>query len=539
MSQSTTVIKQPEDNTVSQAATAVSYPLYFPAAAEDLPYGHFWHYSHAHSGTAVANDFSGIRYDRSVQRWDADEAAGSNEDTVIWSVPVHAAADGEVIAGWRGFPDGINGVNPYDDTVQTRGGNYLVIRTDDGHIVFYAHLRQNSIPAELLPNSTRTYPKNVRDKTGHFPTEYLVPPGQRRRVYTGQYLGQVGHSGNSSGPHLHIHVQKIEEPSPGVYDLTDTVPARFYGASKVQGFTNGSMTEDWSALNGHVLNDILPSGKIVILPEEGRRPGISARDVNRLDIVTRDKNRQMLFKYWNGEKWSDWKKHGGAFTSNLACASWSSERVDCFGRGTDMHLHHKYWTASGGWSEWADRSGHLTSAPAVVARADQKLDIFARGKDFGLWHKAWNGSAWTGWQGLGGELNSAPACTSWSANRIDCVARGRNNSLWHIYWNGQDWSDWRDLGGALTSSPTISSRGNNRLDIFARGQNNHLWMKQWENGAWSDWSDLGGVLASGPSAVSWNSSRIDVQAVGQNGNLWNLYWTPAGWSSWEDLGAFE
>ncbi|MEM8505215.1 MAG: hypothetical protein AAF716_18925 [Cyanobacteria bacterium P01_D01_bin.1] len=535
--QSTTLIKPLEDG-ASQVSAAVTYPLYFPAAAEDLPYGHFWYYSRAHSGTAVANDFTGIRYDQSVEKWNADTTSKTNEETVIWSVPVRAAADGEVIAGWRGFPDGVNGVNPYDDTVQTKGGNYLVIRTDDDHIVFYAHLRQNSIPAELLPNSVGETPKNVKAKTGSFPTEYLVPAGQRKRVRTGQYLGQVGHSGNSTGPHLHMHVQKIEETQPGVFTLKETVPARFYGASKVQGFSHGNISENWSALNGHVLNDILPDGTIAILPEAGRRPGLSARAANRLDVVARDEHRHLLFKYWNGEEWSDWKNLGGTLTSNPTCASWSSERVDCFGRGTNMRLHHKYWTTSGGWSDWNEQPGLLTSAPAVVARDDQKLDVFARGRDFGLWHKAWSDSAWSDWQSLGGHLSSAPACTSWSKDRIDCVARGRNNNLWHIYWDGQTWSDWSELGGALTSGPTIASRGYNRLDIFARGQNNHLWMKQW-NGTWSDWSDLGGVLMAGPSAVSWNSSRIDVQAVGQNGNLWHLYWTPSGWSSWKDLGDFE
>lgn len=55
-------------------------------------------------------------------------------------------------------------------------GNYIIIRFDGGH-AFLAHLRGGSI---------------------------TVKEGQK--VSAGDYLGQVGHTGNSTAPHLHFHL---------------------------------------------------------------------------------------------------------------------------------------------------------------------------------------------------------------------------------------------------------------------------------------------------------------------------------------------
>jgi len=59
-----------------------------------------------------------------------------------------------------------------------------MIKTDDGYIVFMAHLRNGSI---------------------------AVTEGQR--LTRGDLVGKVGNSGNSTAPHLHINVfDQIEDP---------------------------------------------------------------------------------------------------------------------------------------------------------------------------------------------------------------------------------------------------------------------------------------------------------------------------------------
>jgi hypothetical protein len=42
-------------------------------------------------------------------------------------------------------------------------------------------------------------------------------------------------------------------------------------------------------------------------------------------------------------KWSDWEDLGGTLASAPAAASWQENRLDCFVRGTDRRMWHKWW----------------------------------------------------------------------------------------------------------------------------------------------------------------------------------------------------
>ena len=61
--------------------------------------------------------------------------------------------------------------------------------------------------------------------------------------------------------------------------------------------------------------------------------------------------------------------------------------------------------------------------PACVSWSANRIDCFARGTDNAMSHRWWDGVSWAGWESLGGILTSDPQCTSWSANRIDCFGR--------------------------------------------------------------------------------------------------------------------
>jgi murein DD-endopeptidase MepM/ murein hydrolase activator NlpD len=106
-------------------------------------------------------------------------AAAGELGNWIWQVPVYAPAAG-IVDGIRfGVPDNPLGVSNFADN----WGNYVCIRLDKGGWAMLAHLRQNTI---------------------------AVANGSR--VETGAYIGEVGNSGRSPVPHLHLQAQVSGEP---------------------------------------------------------------------------------------------------------------------------------------------------------------------------------------------------------------------------------------------------------------------------------------------------------------------------------------
>ncbi len=93
---------------------------------------------------------------------------------VIFGAPLRAPCDGTVVAAESVKPDH---QVPKEDTVN-RLGNHVILLCGSAEIVF-AHMRQGSI---------------------------RVAPGDT--VSIGERLGEVGNSGASSEPHLHIHAQR-------------------------------------------------------------------------------------------------------------------------------------------------------------------------------------------------------------------------------------------------------------------------------------------------------------------------------------------
>ena len=84
--------------------------------------------------------------------------------------------------------------------------------------------------------------------------------------------------------------------------------------------------------------------------------------------------------------WLGWENLGGVLTEDIGAASWAANRLDCFGRGTDNHMWHKWWNGSS-WSGWEDLGGILTSAPAAVSWGPNRIDTFVVGGDSAMYHK--------------------------------------------------------------------------------------------------------------------------------------------------------
>lgn len=122
-------------------------------------------------GQSYAVDFTGLgRWGLRASGWrPADPAA-----YVIFGAALHAPCDGMVVAAEGGMPDFDV---PQEDPVN-RLGNHVILRCGDAEIVL-AHMRQGSV---------------------------AVVPGDA--VAVGEPLGEVGNSGASAEPHLHIHAQR-------------------------------------------------------------------------------------------------------------------------------------------------------------------------------------------------------------------------------------------------------------------------------------------------------------------------------------------
>ena len=248
-------------------------------------------------------------------------------------------------------------------------------------------------------------------------------------------------------------------------------------------------------------------------------PAVSSWSNGRLDCFVRGTDSALWHKWFDGG-WSGWESLGGVLTSSPAAVSWGRGRIDVFVRGTDSALWHKWF--DGGWSGWESLGGVLTSEPAVCSWASGRLDVFVRGTDSALWHK-WFDGGWSGWESLGGVLTSGPGAVSWGRGRIDVFGAGTDSALWHKWFDG-GWSGWESLGGVLTSTPAVSSWAPGRLDVFVAGTDSAMWHKWFQNG-WSGWESLGGILTSAPAAVSWGANRIDTFVMGTDSAMWHKWWS--------------
>jgi hypothetical protein len=90
---------------------------------------------------------------------------------------VLAVADAKVVAAVDKFKNQIPGVLPTKITLEEIDGNHVVLDLGNGQYVFYAHMQPNSI---------------------------IVKEGDT--VKEGQVIGKLGNTGNTSAPHMHLHV---------------------------------------------------------------------------------------------------------------------------------------------------------------------------------------------------------------------------------------------------------------------------------------------------------------------------------------------
>lgn len=216
----------------------------------------------SYGGTNFAIDahtetYSGA-WERYVQNEEHAGSAGGTDvltsEAYAYGTPLFAPESGEVVGCWRNVPDkpgtGIN----YGYTSPISGGNHVLIRTDDGeHMIYLAHLMEDSIPSNVCPiQSNDEWPSTSRTtcsasgwpSKGLYEETVLANPVP---IEAGQFLGRIGHSGASGAPHLHYGVYPLEEDANGVICYDDTTEMLFTDAWDQARLNEPS--DDWNALD--------------------------------------------------------------------------------------------------------------------------------------------------------------------------------------------------------------------------------------------------------------------------------------------------
>ena len=105
------------------------------------------------------------------------------ESFAYFGADIHAVADGPVVSVLDGLPEQVPGANPTGLPLNQYAGNHIVQDLGDGNYALYAHIKTGTVK---------------------------VKPGDR--LTSGQVIGSLGNTGNSTAPHLHFHVMSTPDP---------------------------------------------------------------------------------------------------------------------------------------------------------------------------------------------------------------------------------------------------------------------------------------------------------------------------------------
>jgi murein DD-endopeptidase MepM/ murein hydrolase activator NlpD len=135
----------------------------------------------AHIAQRFAIDWVQLREDGRTFTGDPKD----NKNYRCYGAEALAVADAVVVATKDGIPENVPGPTSraVPITLETVGGNHVILDLGQGRYAFYAHLQ----------------PGSLRVKVGD-------------KVRRGQVVGLVGNSGNSTEPHLHFHISDANSP---------------------------------------------------------------------------------------------------------------------------------------------------------------------------------------------------------------------------------------------------------------------------------------------------------------------------------------
>jgi len=342
---------------------AASYDM--PFFANDLKGGErFFTSNHANS---VSQKFG---YDVTAKRlkkngtWTSLKAGVKNHwdnpkntSYVVWGKPFYAVSDGIVIGCWRRAPENPRAKLPSEDASKIPfkdqqwlhqahrdgwlpgGGNELWILNDNGTRTLYAHAQSNSIPASLCPKSKRMFDKpksssDARDENG-MPFQVALKPSERVRVKKGQFLGRIGHSGRSTGPHHHFHSDKKNANGQWVAE-----PMKFSRGMSTP-WNKGKVDIDkWTSFSGRQM----PKGNILFWP-----PTRLSSEYARHKFPQKDMKR--MFKH-------------------LANSGFIPSVMDCYNVNKKTYYNMIWHKGNAGWRAYYGQSASALQTSHTKAKSD-------------------------------------------------------------------------------------------------------------------------------------------------------------------------
>ena len=136
----------------------------------------------------------------------------TNEDYYAFGKELIAPCDGEIVL----VVDGVKDNQPGEMNPAYVPGNTVIIKTANNEYLFFAHFKLHSIKVK-----------------------------QGQKIKQGDLLGLCGNSGNSSEPHLHFHIQNVEN-----INMATGVKC-YFGEISV----NGELKQDYSPVKNETIRN--------------------------------------------------------------------------------------------------------------------------------------------------------------------------------------------------------------------------------------------------------------------------------------------
>ena len=280
---------------VVPSAPAGATELLMPFRGDSLPTqsvfstgGHSGYNCEANTPDTQRNcalDISARRWDEQSQQWTSAPwpGAGSSNpetNTVGFGAAIYAPVDGEIVACWREMPDDdiggddirCPGGGEFAGHQCARRGNHVVILTEEGEVVDLNHLQESSVPEALCPHSAPFLYTDDSVSCGFYDDARLDNPIPVQR---GEFVGRMGSSGASTGPHLHMQMAEATVSSTGAVCRETQVHMEFSESWWAPLRSDPLEASDWSPLD------------IADLPIDGTRRALWPDPIGpRTDMVT-------------------------------------------------------------------------------------------------------------------------------------------------------------------------------------------------------------------------------------------------------------